>query len=212
VHTRVRSPHRAPLDAPAGFEGLTYDAHGKTLYALLQSAAWQDGGDNRTTSRYTRLLAYDVSTSGRAHERPTLVGEWVVPLPQDSKGSTLGSNEILFARKGVFLILSRDGNGRGGDDPTSLYKCVHVESFLFLWVFIGFVVAGRQTCSTSPVLRISMGPSLTTRLASSQLVACLMRASRQRSMCRSSTTSIACSWRDSGCTMVPGPVSSAVAE
>lgn len=93
------------------------------MYALLQSAAWQDGGSDKSTSRFTRLLAWDVSKDN--DKQPPLVGEWVVPLPQSSKGNTLGANEILYLKKGVFLILARDGDGRGGDDSNSKYKYVY---------------------------------------------------------------------------------------
>lgn len=102
-----------------GFEGLTLDPLTNTLYAMLQSATIQDGGDDKSTSRFTRLLAYNVSS-------PTisvpLIGEWVVPLPQSGKGNTEGCSEIHFLGNGVFLALSRDGDGRGGDDDDSSYK------------------------------------------------------------------------------------------
>ncbi|KAI0674352.1 esterase-like activity of phytase-domain-containing protein [Trametes maxima] len=103
-----------------GFEGLTLDTDGKTLYALLQSATIQDGGSDKTTSRYARLLAYDISNALAV--RPPLIGEFVVPLPQSKKGKTLGSSELHFVSDGVFLVLSRDGDGHGGDDAKSSYK------------------------------------------------------------------------------------------
>ncbi|KAF8883998.1 hypothetical protein BD779DRAFT_1674303 [Infundibulicybe gibba] len=85
-----------------GFEGLTIDPINQVLYALLQSATIQDGGDDKSTSR--------------------LVGEWVVPLPQNSKNNTLAASEVHFVSPGVFLALSRDGNGRGDDNDESKYK------------------------------------------------------------------------------------------
>ena len=49
-----------------GFEGLSLSLDGRTLYALLQSALRQDGGeDGNSLRRHTRLLAYD--KIGRAH-------------------------------------------------------------------------------------------------------------------------------------------------
>ncbi|EDR07135.1 uncharacterized protein LACBIDRAFT_235871, partial [Laccaria bicolor S238N-H82] len=102
-----------------GFEGLTYDDNTKTLYAMLQSATIQDGGSAKTTNRYTRLLAFNVANPIIT---PKLVGEWVVPLPQSSKGKTQACSEIHFISPGIFLALSRDGNGRGGDDAKSGYK------------------------------------------------------------------------------------------
>lgn len=102
-----------------GFEGLTIDPKTGRIYAMLQSATIQDGGDDKTTSRYTRLLAYDVQNN-----QSTLAGEWVVPLPQSSKGKTRACSEIAFVGNGIFLALSRDAHGRGDDggDDKSKYK------------------------------------------------------------------------------------------
>ncbi|KAJ3506125.1 hypothetical protein NLJ89_g7041 [Agrocybe chaxingu] len=101
-----------------GFESLAFDPSTSTLYAMLQSATIQDGGSSKSTSRHTRLFAYDVSH----HITPRLKGEWVVPLPQSAKGNTLSCSEIHWVGDGKFLALSRDGDGRGGDDAKSKYK------------------------------------------------------------------------------------------
>ena len=86
---------------------------------MLQSALIQDGGDNKNDQRFTRLFAYDVSNpDGDA----PLVGEWVVPLPIDSKSNTQACSEIHFISPGIFFALSRDGDGRGGNDDKSSYK------------------------------------------------------------------------------------------
>ncbi|KAH9852586.1 esterase-like activity of phytase-domain-containing protein [Lenzites betulinus] len=103
-----------------GFEGLTVDSSGNTLYALLQSATIQDGGSDKSTSRFTRLLAYDVSNAPLVS--PSLIGEFVVPLPQSSKDNTRAASELHFVSENVFLVLSRDGDGHGGDDAKSSYK------------------------------------------------------------------------------------------
>ncbi|KAJ3567527.1 hypothetical protein NP233_g6309 [Leucocoprinus birnbaumii] len=100
-----------------GFEGLTVDPTTGIIYAMLQSAAIQDGGTDKSTSRYTRLFAFDPRGF-----IPRLVGEWVVPLPLSSKNNTEACSEIHFIRPGIFLALSRDGDGRGGDDNNSKYK------------------------------------------------------------------------------------------
>ncbi|KZT22044.1 hypothetical protein NEOLEDRAFT_1244195 [Neolentinus lepideus HHB14362 ss-1] len=101
-----------------GFEGLSLDPSGQTLYALLQSATIQDGGFDKTTSRYTRLLAYNITT-----DTPTLVGEWIVPLPiTNNKGNTLAASEMHSIGNELFLVLSRDGKGHGGSDNKSSYK------------------------------------------------------------------------------------------
>lgn len=87
---------------------------------MLQSATIQDGGNKKSNSRYTRLLAYDISQPTEI--RPALVAEYIVPLPQDSDGKTLGASEISFISDQLFLVLSRDSNGHGGDATESTYK------------------------------------------------------------------------------------------
>jgi hypothetical protein len=132
----------------SGLEGLTTDASGKTLYALLQSATAQDGGLGSTTSRYTRLLAYDISNP---HKRPQLKGEWVVGLPLTKKGKTQAASEVHYVKENVFLTLARDGSGRGGSDNTSSYKWV--DNFLTETISYSYTPiippTGRQTSLTS---------------------------------------------------------------
>jgi hypothetical protein len=111
--TTGRSPNQ-------GFEGLTYDEATRTLYAMLQTATIQDGGADKTTSQFTRLFAYHIPVNPLV--RPALTGEWVVPLPQSNKNKTRGCSEIHFVAPGVFLALSRDGDGHGGDDVKASYK------------------------------------------------------------------------------------------
>lgn len=103
-----------------GFEGLTLSSDGSALFVLLQSATIQDGGDNDDMSRYTRLLSYDLTSL-----TPTLIGEWVVPLPQISKGKTIAASELHFVSPTIFLVLSRDGKGHGDDDTSANYK--HID-------------------------------------------------------------------------------------
>ncbi|KAG8743757.1 hypothetical protein FRC10_011477 [Ceratobasidium sp. 414] len=99
-------------DANQGLEGLTVSSDGRTLYGLLQSAAIQDGGGDKDTNRYTRLFAWDVSTPGSSK----LTGEWIVPLPQSSKGKSFAQSEVHYLSSTQFLVLSRDGHGHGDDD------------------------------------------------------------------------------------------------
>jgi len=108
-----------------GFEGLTLDAANNVLYAMLQEATIQDGGSDKTTAQYTRMVAYDIADATTV--RPTLVGEWVVPLPvSTSKNTVRACSEIHFVSDNIFFALSRDGNGNGDgnttDDTTSKYK------------------------------------------------------------------------------------------
>ncbi|KAF8604345.1 hypothetical protein BDV93DRAFT_492130 [Ceratobasidium sp. AG-I] len=107
-------------DANQGLEGLTVSSDGRTLFALLQSATIQDGGGDKTTNRYTRLFAWNITTPGVSQ----LTGEWIVPLPQSSKGKTYAQSEVHALSSTQFLVLSRDGHGHGDDDdePKSDYK------------------------------------------------------------------------------------------
>ena len=104
----------------AGFEGLTTSPSGDSLYVLLQSAPVQDGGPNKATNRYTRFLKYDVDNLNNIK----LKEEYIVPLPQSSKGNTLAQSELLWLNDHQFLVLARDGTGAGDSDTGSKYKCV----------------------------------------------------------------------------------------
>lgn len=106
--------------ANQGFEGLTLDRKTNTLWALLQSATIQDGGADKTTNRYSRLLAYDVSKVPIGPAK--LIHEYVVPLPQSKKLKTRASSELHIVDSTTFLVLARDGNGFGDTDSGSSYK------------------------------------------------------------------------------------------
>ena len=113
------------------FENLTLDEATSNLYAMLQFTTIQDGGKSKATSHlYTGgLLAWDVSNPSN----PVSKGEWIVPLPVNKGGSTLGFSEIYFVSDNVFLALSRDGDARrGGDIPTSKYNFLLCRLFLSL--------------------------------------------------------------------------------
>ncbi|KAG8918311.1 hypothetical protein FRC02_002463 [Tulasnella sp. 418] len=123
--TSAENPNTGRV-ANSGFEGLTASPSGKTLYAMLQAATVQDGGADKSTSRYTRLFAWDVGSSSK--NKPNLIGEWVIPLAQNSKGQTAAQSEIHYLTDKQFLVLSRDGKGRGDDkhDTKAAYKSVDV--------------------------------------------------------------------------------------
>ena len=109
-----------------GFEGLTASGDGRTLYALMQSATRQDGGSGgNALKRHARLLAYDISNPATA----TLRGEWILPLPIYTQSgvqhvASVGAIAILSSKQ--FLVLVRDGNGRGADITASVSRAVHV--------------------------------------------------------------------------------------
>ncbi|KAK0554089.1 hypothetical protein OC845_000903 [Tilletia horrida] len=107
-----------------GFEGLTLDRNTNTLWACLQSAVAQDGGGSKSTNRYTRLLGWNVTNPASA----SLISEYVVPLPQSSKGNTRATSEIHVVDSTTFLILARDGNGFGDTSSDSTFKDVDLIS------------------------------------------------------------------------------------
>lgn len=125
-------PVPAPVDPATGrqnnqgLEGLSVSPDGKTLFALLQSAARQDGGTGGSgPRRHTRLLAYDLTGGGS----PALKAEYVVALPTYSLGSATrvpAQSEMHALNNAQFLILARDGNGRGIASATSLYRSILV--------------------------------------------------------------------------------------
>lgn len=107
-----------------GLEGLTLSPDGKTLFALLQSAARQDGGTGgASVTRFnTRLLAYDITGTA-----PALKGEYVLQLPttKTAAGATLvcAQSEILAINNTQFLVLARDaGFGHTYPIATSTYR------------------------------------------------------------------------------------------
>jgi hypothetical protein len=104
----------------------------QTLFVLLQSALIQDldatsSATIRHTRKNTRLLAYNL----RGKE-PTLVGEYVVQLPQfpdpaSTTGQTLtaAQSELHALSDTQFLVLARDsGNGFSSSTSTSAYRSV----------------------------------------------------------------------------------------
>ncbi|RMZ76735.1 hypothetical protein DV737_g4700, partial [Chaetothyriales sp. CBS 132003] len=110
-----------------GFEGLSASPDGETLYVLLQSAAIQDGGGSKLTSRYTRFLRYDISDPSS----PVYEAEYVVPLPlYGSDNLVAAQSELKYISDTQFLVLARDsgaGYGQGSNNTQSLYR--HIDVF-----------------------------------------------------------------------------------
>ncbi|KAF2404750.1 outer membrane autotransporter [Trichodelitschia bisporula] len=112
-----------------GFEGLTTAPKGETLYVLLQSAAFQEGGANASTRFNTRFLKYSIKDSKKD---PELQAEYVVQLPifKDASNATkvAAQSEVHYISDTQFLILARDsGNGHGQSGSKSLYR--HADIF-----------------------------------------------------------------------------------
>lgn len=102
-----------------GLEGLSVSPDGKRLFAVLQSATLQDNPTNVAVRRNnTRVLVYDIG----ANRTPTVpVAEYVLQLPvynnsatgTGNVNATAAQSEVLALNNTQFLVLSRDGNGRG---------------------------------------------------------------------------------------------------
>lgn len=115
-----------------GLEALAVTPSGSKLVTILQSATVQDtNGSNQQTRNNTRILVYDISSSAT----PANPAEhYVLQLPvfrNSGNGSTpdrtAAQSEMLALNDNQFLVLSRDGIGRGsGASPTNspVYKSV----------------------------------------------------------------------------------------
>jgi hypothetical protein len=127
-----------PADNPTGrdnnhgFEGLTVTGDGNTLYVLMQAALNQEGGTNKQTERYTRLVKYDITVPSA----PRYAREFVVPLPlyndptaKPSKNpKAAAQSEIFHIQDGQFFVLARDsGAGHGQSSSLSVYR--HIDVF-----------------------------------------------------------------------------------
>lgn len=101
-----------------GLEAMTITPDNKKLVTILQSATVQDtNGANQQTRNNTRILVYDISATGT----PTNpIGHYVLQLPVfNNNGSgaapdrTAAQSEMLALNDTQFLVLARDGLGRG---------------------------------------------------------------------------------------------------
>jgi hypothetical protein len=114
-----------------GLEGLSLAPDGKTLIAVLQSAARQDlnAASTNTTRRNTRAITYDISDINA----PTITGEFAVQLPTflNANGNVrvAAQSEIVALSATRFLILPRDGAGQANADPLSRYRDVDIVDF-----------------------------------------------------------------------------------
>ncbi len=109
-----------------GMEGLAQSPDGTRLFALLQSATLQDSGSGNQGRSNTRLLVYDIS-GGDIPSDP--IAQYVIQLPRiDTDANGLvdrngAQSSILALSNAQFLVLSRDGNGRGSSGAP-LFKSI----------------------------------------------------------------------------------------
>jgi hypothetical protein len=108
-----------------GAEGLAISPDHTRLFVLLQSALIQDlnatsSSTIKTSRRNARLLAYDITTP-----TPSLVGEYVVQLPQFNTNLTAAQSELHALNDHQFLVIARDSNaGHGLANAASVYRSV----------------------------------------------------------------------------------------
>jgi outer membrane autotransporter protein len=117
-----------------GLEAMTLTPDNKKLVTILQSATVQDtNGANQQTRNNTRILIYDIS----GNATPTNpIGHYVLQLPVfNNNGSgaapdrTAAQSEVRALNDNQFLVLARDGIGRGvaanaSTSPTAVFKSI----------------------------------------------------------------------------------------
>ena len=114
-----------------GLEAVAVTPDGQKLVTILQSATLQDAGAGAQGRNNTRILVYDISQT----KTPTApVEHYVLQLPVLNTAGTGGApnataaqSEMLALNSNQFLVLSRDGIGRGVDPNaagTPIYKSV----------------------------------------------------------------------------------------
>jgi hypothetical protein len=130
-------PYFGSLTAPEtgrrnnqGVEGMSLSPDGRTLFVMLQSALIQDSATGNAAGRInTRVLVYDVRRTPTP-ARP--IAHHVVQLPAyadrgdgSAPNRTAAQSEILALDSHRFLMLARDGAGRGAaSDAPIIYKSV----------------------------------------------------------------------------------------
>ena len=137
-----------------GMEGLSVSPDGTKLIAVLQSATLQDNPTNVAVRRNnTRVLIYDISAS----KTPTApVAEYVLQLPVYNNSATGtgaatatgAQSEVLALNNTQFLVLSRDGNGRGTNGNAN---AIAFKSVLLVDIAGATNIAGTTYSGTTPI-------------------------------------------------------------
>ncbi|RZK03626.1 MAG: autotransporter domain-containing protein [Novosphingobium sp.] len=117
-----------------GLEAMALTPDNKKLAVIQQSATVQDtNGANQQTRNNTRILVYDVSNNATPTQP---IGHYVLQLPIfNNNGSggaadrTAAQSEMLALNDSQFLVLARDGLGRGvaanaSTSTTPVYKSI----------------------------------------------------------------------------------------
>ena len=140
-----------------GLEAMAITPDNKKLVTILQSATVQDtAGANQQTRNNTRILVYDISTNATPANP---VGHYVLQLPVfNNNGSgaapdrTAAQSEMLALNDSQFLVLSRDGLGRGVAASASTSATPMFKSILLVDTTGATNLAGSQyETGTTPV-------------------------------------------------------------
>jgi hypothetical protein len=130
LNFNAEKPPRTGRRNNQGLEALSISPDGTRLFAILQSATIQDtAGADAATRNNTRVLVYDI-TKTRTPKTP--IGHYVLQLPtvrENGDGQpadvTAAQSEMLALNDHQFLVLARDGNGRGkGATRAPVFKSV----------------------------------------------------------------------------------------
>ncbi|MEO7933882.1 MAG: esterase-like activity of phytase family protein [Chthoniobacterales bacterium] len=130
-----------------GMEGLAITPDGTTLIGFMQSPLAQDGGDG---GRANRIVTIDIAT-GTTHE-------YVYDNFLIDKSKTYNSSEILAINSHEFLVLERDGKGKG-DGTTAVVKRLY-KIDLTGAVDIGALNAGTGISGEANLLTYAVTKSL----------------------------------------------------
>jgi hypothetical protein len=140
-----------------GLEALAITPDGKRLVTILQSATVQDSdGKAQQTRNVTRILVYDISKRATPRES---VGHYVLELPIYTDAGdggppdrTAAQSEMVALSDHQFLVLARDGIGRGSTESPS--KTPVVKSVLIVDTAGATNLAGtRYETGIEPVAR-----------------------------------------------------------
>lgn len=147
-----------------GMEGLSISPDGRYLFAMNQSAAVQDsGGSNQIARRHTRVLVYDIQSDPTP---TTPVGHYVMELPTFTQAGdggalnrTAAQSEILALSDTQFLVLPRDGNGRGSTAGTGkVFTSVMLADLAGATNLVGTAFEGTTPVSPSGTLASGIVP------------------------------------------------------
>jgi len=134
INFNSTSPGKSGRRNNQGLEAMALTPDNKKLVTIQQSATVQDtNGSNQQTRNNTRILVYDVSGNATPTDP---IGHYVLQLPTfNNNGSgaaanrTAAQSEMLALNDTQFLVLARDGLGRGvaadaSASTTPIYKSI----------------------------------------------------------------------------------------